>query len=225
LARSHPCPPKTQIGPVCGLVPSFESSPGCVPAISGKKRVFVNEFLQLSPSRASVSSGKKRDSGPKAAEMPSPLLKRRLSPPVSPQMSLQDRMDLAASSLAALRHSAPTLVGLPSVLEVFVACSVSLTCMVNSPLALVSLSPVCVVSSLTSLATPMGVISPNVVSSVPARKVHKVAQKAHSVTHFVLSDDTNLGAGSILASSTSEAAGSTMPLPVSRAFYPGIVKA
>jgi hypothetical protein len=122
-------------------------------------------------------------------------------------------MDLAASSLTALLHSAPATMSLPLILEVSVARSVSPICMANSPLALVSHSPIIVVSSPKSLA-PMGVLSSTVVSPVVARKVHKVSRKARNVTQFVLLDDTNLGAGSVPASSTSEAAGSTMPPPV-----------
>jgi hypothetical protein len=86
--------------------------------------------------------------------------------------------------------------------------------MVNSPLAPISLPPVGIVSPLTSLATPVGVISSTVVSSIATRKVHKVPRKASSVTQFVSLADSNLGAGSDSASTTSEAAGSSMPPPV-----------
>jgi hypothetical protein len=119
-------------------------------------------------------------------------------------------MELAASSLTALRHSAPASVVLPPFLDVSVTPSCSSTCLVLSPLAPVSLSPIGVVSS-PAVSASVGVISPSVVSPVGARITHKVARKARSVTHFVLPDDTTLGAGSVPVSSTSEAAGSSMP--------------
>jgi hypothetical protein len=85
LARPHLCP-LTDL--VRGLVPSSGPSASCAPAISGQKRVFVDEFVQLSPSRALVSCGQDRDLRSTAAVLPSPPLKRRFSPLASPRLSL-----------------------------------------------------------------------------------------------------------------------------------------
>jgi hypothetical protein len=53
--RSHPCSSKSKVGSARGLVPSIVS--GGAPAIFGHKRVFVNDLLPLSPSRAAVYFG------------------------------------------------------------------------------------------------------------------------------------------------------------------------
>jgi hypothetical protein len=240
---------------VGGLVPASGSSSGHATAISGQKRVFVDDLAQPPPSRAAVSCGLHHDSpspslrrrlsppassqltlqtslelaaGPKGVfvdnlallprslaavacvEKPSPPLRRRFSPLASPRLSLQARMELAASSLTDLRNSAPGLVVLPPVLDV----SVTSSCMVHSPLAPVSISHLDAVSSPVSL-DPIGISSPAVVPPVDTRKSVKVTRKSRSVTHIVSPDVTkSLGAGSVPVCSISEAAGSSMPPPV-----------
>jgi hypothetical protein len=201
--QAHPCSSSSPVGPVRGLVPFIVS--GGAPVVSGQKRVFGTDLLPLSLSRAAVYFGQKSELGPEAAELPSPPQKKRFSPPTSSQLSLQDHMDLAAFSLTALRNSAPApaSVGLPSTLDVPVACSVASTCLVTRPLAPISVPPIGIVSPLTSLATSVGVISSTMVSTVAYRKVLKVACKARSATHLVSLADSNLGAGSVTARTTS----------------------
>jgi hypothetical protein len=209
--RARPCSSSSPVGPACGLVSSTVS--GGAPVVSGQKRVFGTDLLSLPQSRTAVYFGQKGEPGPEAAELPSPPQKKRFSPPASSPLSLQDHMDLAAISLTALRNSAPApvSVGLPSTLDVSVACSVASTCLVARPLAPISVPPVGIVSPLTSLATSVGVTSSTMVSTVASRKVLQVARKARSATHFVSLADSNLGAGSVTVRTTSEAAGSSMP--------------
>jgi hypothetical protein len=135
-------------------------------------------------------TGKKRVSFSETIELFNPPLKRIDSPPSSPHASFQDRMDMAAFSLANMKHSVPvsmdlitaTMAAPPSPFQ-----STGSKKQVSGPLGFFK---EVTISALTPPTDSQGDIhfSAAAFSNI-ARKFYKTARKPHSVTQLVLVDE------------------------------------
>jgi hypothetical protein len=125
-------------------------------------------------------------------------MKKKISPPLSPLSSLQDRMDMASLSLAKLKSSAFFSVDLATGFITSQKLSsddslASSTCSTQPVLSdfqqLSTTGPIGIHTDVHVLAAPLGI----------SQKPFKIARKPHNVTQLVLVDERDSGKGFRLA--------------------------